>query len=175
MYKKRTWHYFLFDLCYYTNVLDLVFIWAMPTSPALFVACYCISMGSLASAVITWRNSLVFHDWDKVTSLFVHIYPPLVFSVIRCVSRFLAYSSSDDEAENRHYYPDGQTRFPALREVPHLQPFRALLLSGIICKRFLIMCERIIDTSPRSHLAAPLLEGEVDPPSRFQALTCEAF
>ena len=85
MYKKRAWHYFLFDLCYYTNVLDLVFIWAMPSSAALFVACYCISLGSLASAVITWRNSLVFHDWDKVTSLFIHIYPPLVFSVIRCV------------------------------------------------------------------------------------------
>ena len=83
MYKKRTWHYFLFDLCYYTNVLDLIFIWAAPSSPALFVACYCISMGSLASAIITWRNSLVFHDWDKVTSLFIHIYPPLVFSVIR--------------------------------------------------------------------------------------------
>ena len=83
MYKRRTWHYFLFDLCYYTNVLDLIFIWAAPSSPALFVACYYISMGSLASAVITWRNSLVFHDWDKVTSLFIHIYPPLVFSVIR--------------------------------------------------------------------------------------------
>jgi len=42
-------------------------------------------MGSLASAVITWRNSLVFHDQDKVTSLFIHIYPPLVFVVIRLV------------------------------------------------------------------------------------------
>ena len=89
MYKKRTWHYFLFDLCYYTNVLDLIFIWAAPSSPALFVACYCISMGSLASAIITWRNSLVFHDWDKVTSLFIHIYPPLVFSVIRYDPRAL--------------------------------------------------------------------------------------
>ncbi|KAI1789008.1 hypothetical protein LXA43DRAFT_600403 [Ganoderma leucocontextum] len=114
MYKKRAWHYFLFDLCYYINVLNLVFIWAMPDSPALFVACYCLSLGSLASAVITWRNSLVFHDWDKVTSLFIHIYPPLVFSVIR------------------HYYPDAKQRFPALRDVPQMQPFRALLLSSII-------------------------------------------
>nr|VWO99654.1 N/A [Ganoderma boninense] len=113
-YKKRAWHYFLFDLCYYINILDLIFIWVMPDSAALFVACYCLSLGSLASAVITWRNSLVFHDWDKVTSLFIHIYPPLVFSVIR------------------HYYPDSKQRFPALRDVPHLQPFRALLLSSII-------------------------------------------
>ncbi|KAM5534871.1 hypothetical protein V8D89_011426 [Ganoderma adspersum] len=114
MYKKRAWHYFLFDLCYYINVLNLIFIWAMPDSAALFVACYCLSLGSLASAVITWRNSLVFHDWDKVTSLFIHIYPPLVFSVIR------------------HYYPDAKHRFPALRDVPQMQPFRALLLSSIL-------------------------------------------
>ncbi|KAH9850061.1 hypothetical protein C2E23DRAFT_870278 [Lenzites betulinus] len=114
MYKKRAWHYFLFDLCYYCSLLDLIFLWAMPDSPALFVACYCLSLGSLASAVITWRNSLVFHDWDKVTSLFIHIYPPLVFSVIR------------------HWYPGANERFPAIRDVPHLPPCRSLLLSAIL-------------------------------------------
>lgn len=85
LYKKRAWHYFLFDLCYYANVLNLIYIWLLPSNSALFVACYCLSHGSLASAVITWRNSLVFHDLDKVTSLFIHVYPPLSFSVIRCV------------------------------------------------------------------------------------------
>lgn len=83
VYKKRAWHYFLFDLCYYCNILNFVWIWVLPDSPALFVACYCLSHGSLASAVITWRNSLVFHDFDKVTSLFIHIYAPLTFTVIR--------------------------------------------------------------------------------------------
>ena len=63
-----------------------MFIWLAPSSSTLWIACYCLSHGSLASAVITWRNSLVFHDWDKVTSLFVHIYAPLVFTVIRCVA-----------------------------------------------------------------------------------------
>ncbi|KAI0080689.1 hypothetical protein K474DRAFT_1589163 [Panus rudis PR-1116 ss-1] len=113
-YKKRAWHYFLFDLCYFCTALNFLYIWFLPSNAALFVACYCLSHGSLASAVITWRNSLVFHDPDKVTSLFIHIYAPLTFSVIR------------------HYYPDAQDRFPALKEVPHLQPFRALLLSTII-------------------------------------------
>ena len=82
-YKKRAWHYFLFDLCYYTTILNFIYIWFLPSSPALFIACYCLSHGSLASAVITWRNSLVFHDQDKVTSLFVHIYAPFTFTVIR--------------------------------------------------------------------------------------------
>lgn len=82
-YKKRSWHYFLFDLCYYVTIINFIYIWFFPSSPTLFVACYLLSHGSLASAVITWRNSLVFHDLDKVTSLFVHIYAPVVFTVIR--------------------------------------------------------------------------------------------
>lgn len=86
-YKKRAFHYFLFDLCYYITIVNFIYIWIFPNSAALFVACYCMSHGSLASAVITWRNSLVFHDSDKVTSLFVHIYAPLTFTVIRYVSR----------------------------------------------------------------------------------------
>ncbi|KAJ7229004.1 hypothetical protein GGX14DRAFT_616367 [Mycena pura] len=111
-YKKKAWHYFLFDICYYANILNFIYIWLLPGSPALFTACYCLSHGALASAVITWRNSLVFHDQDKVTSLFIHIYPPFTFTVIR------------------HFYPSAEVRFPALRELPHLAPGRALLLTG---------------------------------------------
>ncbi|CAK5262681.1 unnamed protein product [Mycena citricolor] len=111
-YKKRAWHYFLFDLCYYVTILNFVYLWILPSSPSLFVACYCLSHGSLASAILTWRNSLVFHDQDKVTSLFIHIYPPFTFTVIR------------------HFYPNAELRFPALQQLPHLNPIRALLLSG---------------------------------------------
>ena len=84
-YKKRLWHYFLFDLCYYVTILNFIYIWFLPSNTALFMACYCLSHGPLASAVITWRNSLVFHDSDKVTSLFIHIYSPFTFTVIRWV------------------------------------------------------------------------------------------
>lgn len=65
-YRRRSWHYFLFDLCYYANILNFIFLWIAPGSPALFVACYCLSHGTLAIAVPLWRNSLVFHDADKV-------------------------------------------------------------------------------------------------------------
>ncbi|TCD66833.1 hypothetical protein EIP91_000911 [Steccherinum ochraceum] len=126
IYKKRAWHYFLFDLCYYANILNFVWIWAMPDSPALFTACYCLSHGSLASAVITWRNSLVFHDFDKVTSLFIHIYPPLTFTVIR------------------HYYPNPEERFPALAELPRLNPVRSLLLASIIYSIWQLLYWKVI-------------------------------
>lgn len=134
-YKKRSWHYFLFDLCYYATILNFVYIWFLPQSPVLFVACYCLSHGSLASAVITWRNSLVFHDSDKVTSLFVHIYAPLTFTVIRYVlqTTWLAIQWLTLTLIISHFYPNADERFPALLELPHLKPLRALLLSGAIC------------------------------------------
>ncbi|BEI81681.1 hypothetical protein CcaverHIS002_0208410 [Cutaneotrichosporon cavernicola] len=81
-YKKQHFHYFLFDLCYFVNILDMTWLWFFPSSTVLFICCYCLTMGPLASAIITWRNSLVFHSIDKVTSLFIHIYPPLVFGII---------------------------------------------------------------------------------------------
>lgn len=113
-FKKKAWHYFLFDLCYYVNLLNIIFIWFMPHSKFLFQSCYLLSHGPIASAVITWRNSLVFHDAEKIMSLFIHFYPPFVFTVIR------------------HWYPDAGERFPAVKDLDHLQPWKALLVSGFI-------------------------------------------
>lgn len=50
--------------------------------------------------------------------------------VVRTISQDLTLCFS----VNRHFYPNAEERFPALSELPHLQPLRALLLSGIICK-----------------------------------------
>ncbi|KAI0016724.1 hypothetical protein F4780DRAFT_664725 [Xylariomycetidae sp. FL0641] len=74
-YHQRGYHYFLADLCYFVNLLMFLTIWIFPTSKRLFIAAYCLAFGNNAVAIIMWRNSLVFHDFDKVTSLFVHIMP----------------------------------------------------------------------------------------------------
>lgn len=77
-YHKRGYHYFLADLCYFVNVLLFLSIWVFPNSRRLFISTYCLSYGNNAWAIAMWRNSLVFHSLDKVTSLFIHIMPPLV-------------------------------------------------------------------------------------------------
>ncbi|KAG1773853.1 hypothetical protein EDD22DRAFT_3509 [Suillus occidentalis] len=135
-YKKRSWHYFLFDLCYYATILNFIYIWFFPSNTALFMACYSLSHGSLASAVITWRNSLVFHDTDKVTSLFVHIYAPFTFTVIR------------------HFYPNAEDRFPALKALPYLDPVRALLVSGAIYITWQVMYWKFVLVDRRSKIAS---------------------
>ena len=50
----------------------------------------------------------------QVTSLFIHIYAPFTFTTIR------------------HFYPEATKRFPALLDVPHLHPGRALMLSSAV-------------------------------------------
>ncbi|GAA6022316.1 hypothetical protein JCM11491_005261 [Sporobolomyces phaffii] len=112
-YKRKSYHYFLFDLCYFVNLLTVLYLFVFPGSTFLFQACYGLTLGSLGSAIATWRNSLVFHSLDKVISLAIHIFPPFVFTVIR------------------HYYPQEEAlrKYPAMRELPHLNSWNAMLIS----------------------------------------------
>jgi Protein of unknown function (DUF2838) len=66
-YHKRGYHYFLADLCYFVNALMILSIWAFPNSKRLFISTYCLAFGNNAWAIAMWRNSLVFHSFDKVT------------------------------------------------------------------------------------------------------------
>lgn len=67
-YHKIGYHYFLADLCYFVNLLLVLSIWFFPQSKRLFISTYCLAMGNNAVAIAMWRNSLVFHSLDKVTS-----------------------------------------------------------------------------------------------------------
>jgi Protein of unknown function (DUF2838) len=122
VYKKLKWHYFLFDLCYYVNILCLVFLWILPQSPSLFVACYCLSHGAVASAVITWRNSLVFHDADKVTSLFIHVYPAFTFMVIRWVVPSVPFFLASPDLLCQAFLPGLRGTFPCTEGSPSFTP-----------------------------------------------------
>lgn len=66
-YRKRGYHYFLADLCYFVNLLLLLTIWVAPQSKKLFISTYCLAYGNNAVAIAMWRNSMVFHSLDKVT------------------------------------------------------------------------------------------------------------
>lgn len=81
-YFKQSFQYYLADLCYYVNLLLMLFIWGFPDSRPLFVSVFSLAMGTLSFAVITWRNSLVLHSIEKTTSSFIHIMPPVTMFVI---------------------------------------------------------------------------------------------
>ncbi|KAI0834195.1 hypothetical protein F5Y06DRAFT_279640 [Hypoxylon sp. FL0890] len=105
-YRKRGYHYFLADLCYFVNLLLFLSVWVFPASKRLFIAAYCLAFGNNAVAIIMWRNSLVFHDFDKVTSLFIHIMP---CATLHCITHLFS--------------PEAQReRFPALWTVKTSPP-----------------------------------------------------
>lgn len=81
-YFKQSFQYYLADLCYYVNVLLLLFLWVFPYSKSLFVSVFSLTLGTLCFAVITWRNSLVLHLIDKTTSSIIHFMPPITIFVL---------------------------------------------------------------------------------------------
>ena len=105
-YHRRGYHYFLADLCYFVNMLLMLSLWAFPSSKRLFTSAFCLAFGNNAVAIIMWRNSLVFHSFDKVTSLFIHIMP---CATLHCLV---------------HLYPMDQleARFPAIWAVKTAGP-----------------------------------------------------
>lgn len=78
IYKADLFHYFMYDFCYYVQVILLISMYVYPDNIELEKALFSMANGCLASAIIMWRNSLVFHSMDKMTSMFIHILPPLV-------------------------------------------------------------------------------------------------
>ncbi|ODQ78427.1 hypothetical protein BABINDRAFT_172223 [Babjeviella inositovora NRRL Y-12698] len=81
-YFKMSFQYFLADLCYFINMLLLLYIWVFPQSRHLYMTLFSFSFGTLSWAVITWRNSLVLHSIEKTTSSFIHIMPPVTLFAI---------------------------------------------------------------------------------------------
>lgn len=77
-YRMKKWQYFLIDYCYSVNLLCGLHLFVFPTSSWMFTLMFMSANGPLGSAIIAWRCSLVFHDLEKVSSVFIHIMPPLL-------------------------------------------------------------------------------------------------
>eukprot|EP01087_Luapelamoeba_hula_P019173 TRINITY_DN6321_c0_g2_i1.p1 TRINITY_DN6321_c0_g2~~TRINITY_DN6321_c0_g2_i1.p1 ORF type:complete len:577 (-),score=105.53 TRINITY_DN6321_c0_g2_i1:170-1867(-) len=99
LYHRQSYHYFMLDFCYYVQVVLLMFLYIYPENPLIFQMTFCLSNGPLVSAIVMWKNSLVFHDLDKLTSIFIHIYPPIVTYCLRwwCVDTSLFTVCKDDD------------------------------------------------------------------------------
>jgi hypothetical protein len=73
--------YFLYDFCYFSNLLSLLCIYYSP--PWLFRMVFIFANGPVTLAILVWRLSLVFHDFDRVTSIYIHLLPACLFFVLR--------------------------------------------------------------------------------------------
>lgn len=109
---------------------------------------FLFSSGPLASAIITWRNSLVFHSLDKVTSLFIHICSSFRLRPAHFSSWAHLSSISFDRTDPPftftvilHYYPGREQRWPAINRMNEINWFQSIMLGVGFCESsFLPSC-----------------------------------
>jgi len=76
-------HLFMLDFCYFMNLSVLAQCFLFPSCLAWYKANYVLCMGVLMNAIVVWQNSLVFHSLDKLTSIYIHVLPPLTVHLYR--------------------------------------------------------------------------------------------
>lgn len=73
-----------FDFHYLVHVLICFYLYFYPNSTLLFNAIFCLSWGpTFWEVIFSKRSSLVLHDLDKLTSVFLVVYPSLVTFSLR--------------------------------------------------------------------------------------------
>ena len=102
-YYKIGMHYYLIDLCYFSLALILYSIWYDPRNEALMRLGFLTANGCLAVSIAAFRNSLVFHDMDCITSMGLHAAPMIITHHIR-------WYMIPEEAS----LPEDQRRFPTV-------------------------------------------------------------
>jgi len=82
-YSKDKYQLFMLDFCYFVNLSVFLQTAFFPSNIDWFKANYILCMGPLMFAIVVWKNSLVFHSLDKLTSFFLHAFPPITVHLLR--------------------------------------------------------------------------------------------
>jgi len=100
---------FLMDFCYFVNLSVFLQTVFYPNDLAWFKANYVLTQGPICIAIVVWRNSLVFHSLDKLTSFFLHAFPTMLCHIYRwkLVDHGLTFTNGYIGIESHLVYPLG--------------------------------------------------------------------
>ena len=84
----------MLDFCYFVNFSVVLQTAFFPDNLLWFKANYVLCMGPICIAIMVWKNSLVFHSLDKLTSFFLHAFPTMVSILIKRNSVLVTQNSS---------------------------------------------------------------------------------
>lgn len=101
-YRSKKWHYYLFDFCYFANFLILLFLIFYPHSKFLFSVFFCYANGEFGIGIAAFRNSMIFHKIDNLTSIAIHIIPLLTSWVLKWNT--IIYEKKHILNENDRYF-----------------------------------------------------------------------
>ena len=82
-YYMNGWHFFLIDFCYFVNAFLIYFLLWNSQSQTIFICCFTYANGAIAMAIVAFRNSLVYHKIDYLTSLAIHAIPMTIMTHMR--------------------------------------------------------------------------------------------
>jgi len=82
-YSLQKAELFMLDFCYFINFSVVLQTAFFPDNLLWFKANYVLCMGPICIAIMVWKNSLVFHSLDKLTSFFLHAFPTMVCHLYR--------------------------------------------------------------------------------------------
>eukprot|EP01063_Lacrimia_lanifica_P029667 TRINITY_DN4574_c1_g4_i1.p1 TRINITY_DN4574_c1_g4~~TRINITY_DN4574_c1_g4_i1.p1 ORF type:complete len:380 (+),score=117.25 TRINITY_DN4574_c1_g4_i1:46-1185(+) len=82
-FRAQGMHYYLFDFCYWVNLLSLIYIWGAPGNALLFEILFVAANGPLAWSVCAFQNSMIFHSAPHMTSVFIHTSPMVLTYALR--------------------------------------------------------------------------------------------
>ncbi|CAL8084244.1 unnamed protein product [Calicophoron daubneyi] len=82
-YWKANYLLFMLDMCYFANILSLLFVWAFPRSQEVQCVQFGLANAHAYCGAFIFRNALVLHDFQKLVSVFIHILPPLFSYLVR--------------------------------------------------------------------------------------------
>jgi hypothetical protein len=60
------------------NFLLILFLNFFPKNEWLYISLYCFAAGSLQVAVGAFKNQMVFHSLDNMSSLALHLFPTIL-------------------------------------------------------------------------------------------------
>ncbi|MEW5302047.1 MAG: hypothetical protein WDW36_004859 [Sanguina aurantia] len=101
-YRRSRRHYYLFDICYFANLLLVTHVWLLRRSALLQTVTFAFNAGPVMWSIVAFRNSCVFHDLDKVTSLYLHLVPAMVSWTLRWYPTKAFYGFPSHEALGAH-------------------------------------------------------------------------
>ena len=82
-YASQKAELFMLDFCYFVNLSVMLQTAFYPDNLMWFKANYVLCMGPICIAIMVWKNSLVFHSLDKLTSFFLHAFPTMTCHLFR--------------------------------------------------------------------------------------------
>lgn len=107
-FRRSGLSYFLFDFCYFANLLCLACI-ATGNPPRLFEIVFYLCNGPLLCAIVVWRTSFIFHSIDHVCSTVIHALPPLWTYTVANQRKARLLSAQHREGEERSADDDDES------------------------------------------------------------------